>query len=111
LTSRRWSAANRPRKRQHRRNERAWLEGAEGIVTTAEWHRLLFEYLYACGYCGAWTTLTADHRTPLLRGGSNDITNLIPACRICNSRKGTMTESEYRELLSREGADRLSVAV
>ena len=73
-------------------------------MTTEEWHRLLFEYLYACGYCGAWTALTADHRIPLVRGGSNDVTNLIPACRICNSRKGTMTESEYRQLLLREAA-------
>ena len=39
---------------------------------------------------------------PLTRGGSNLIENLLPACRRCNRRKGTMTEEEFRAFLQRE---------
>jgi 5-methylcytosine-specific restriction endonuclease McrA len=43
-----------------------------------------------------------DHRIPLTRGGSNLIDNILPACRRCNRRKGTMTEEEFRGFLQRE---------
>lgn len=37
--------------------------------------------------CGQLAT-TADHVIPLARGGSHDITNLVPACLPCNSSRG-----------------------
>jgi 5-methylcytosine-specific restriction endonuclease McrA len=74
--------------------------GSAGELTEAAWLRLCFEYAYACAYCGAWTTLTADHRLPLSRGGTNSIENILPACGTCNSRKGTMSEEEFRASLS-----------
>jgi 5-methylcytosine-specific restriction endonuclease McrA len=43
--------------------------------------------------------LSIEHRIPLSRGGSNWPANLAPACKTCNSSKGTKTEKEYRELL------------
>lgn len=30
---------------------------------------------------------TADHYIPLANGGANDITNLVPACFLCNCRR------------------------
>jgi 5-methylcytosine-specific restriction endonuclease McrA len=80
-------------------NRRARLVGAPGAFTLAEWERLCFEHCYVCAYCGAWTTLTADHRISLLRGGTNTIDNILPACASCNSRKGTMSEEEFRRML------------
>lgn len=41
-----------------------------------------------CHYCGDEAT-TADHVIPRSLGGSDDMDNLVAACRSCNSRKGT----------------------
>jgi len=46
--------------------------------------------------------LHADHRTPLARGGSNAIDNILPACAPCNLRKSRMTEPEFRARLAAE---------
>ena len=48
-----------------------------------------------CHYCGSLDDLTIDHKTPLSRGGTNEIANLVPACRSCNSRKHVKTEREW----------------
>ena len=39
-----------------------------------------------CRYCGGPAT-TADHVIPKSRGGSDDPSNLVAACRSCNSAK------------------------
>jgi len=31
---------------------------------------------------------TVDHKLPLSRGGTNDLTNLVGACRRCNEARG-----------------------
>jgi 5-methylcytosine-specific restriction endonuclease McrA len=38
---------------------------------------------------------TIDHMLPITRGGTNDASNLVPACHACNSKKGIMTSEEY----------------
>lgn len=48
-----------------------------------------------CCYCGSTDDLTIDHVTPLARGGSNDLANLVVACRICNSSKGARLLEEW----------------
>lgn len=46
----------------------------------------------ACWYCGRQTNpfrdFTVDHVYPVALGGTDDIDNLVPACRSCNSAKG-----------------------
>lgn len=51
-----------------------------------------------CIYCGEAKPLTIDHKVPLCRGGRNDITNIVPACQSCNSKKGRRTTAEYLAL-------------
>ncbi|MFE9962877.1 HNH endonuclease [Streptomyces sp. NPDC005525] len=45
-----------------------------------------------CSVCAHWGSnanpLTADHITPLSKGGTNDVANLRTYCRSCNSRRG-----------------------
>lgn len=47
-----------------------------------------------CVYCGADAS-HVDHKTPLSRGGTDAIDNLVPACMRCNIRKGVMTFEEF----------------
>jgi 5-methylcytosine-specific restriction endonuclease McrA len=70
--------------------------------TAAEWLALKRRYEGCCAYCGLRALLTVDHRIPLSRGGKNLISNILPACRTCNSRKHNRTEDEYRALLRAE---------
>lgn len=49
---------------------------------------------YKCVYCEATTDLTLDHVIPRSRGGRTSWTNLVTACKRCNSRKGDFTPEE-----------------
>lgn len=62
-----------------------------------------------CVYCGCdltTKTMTVDHVIPRARGGRNELSNLVPSCAPCNSRKGSLwitnpdfvneSEQEYR---------------
>lgn len=51
----------------------------------------------SCVYCGSKDDLTIDHNLPQSRGGSNDISNLLTACRACNAGKRDLTHDEYIE--------------
>lgn len=59
---------------------------APGSHTATQWRHLLASYHGQCVYCGAPATVR-DHITPLSRKGSDDIDNIVPACKPCNSSK------------------------
>lgn len=40
---------------------------------------------------------TVDHLQPLIKGGTNDPSNLVGCCQRCNILKGELTEAEFRE--------------
>lgn len=84
-------------------NYRARKRAAFGSFTAAQWLTLVESHGGRCAYCGGTGPLEADHRIPLSGGGSNTIDNIIPACRLCNAQKHTMTEEEFR---ARRGSDR-----
>lgn len=68
---------------------RARKGAAHGRHTREEWALVRDGYHGLCVYCHAPSD-RKDHVTPLSRGGSNDIENIVPACRSCNSRKHRM---------------------
>lgn len=64
--------------------------------------RDLFVSKQKCEYCSM--TLSAwecelDHKLPISRGGGSAISNIAISCSPCNSAKGSMTDTEYREWL------------
>jgi len=66
---------------------RARLKGAIGSFTPQEWDNLIEIYNHRCYYCKKKKPLTVDHIIPLSKGGTNFITNIVPACSHCNSSK------------------------
>jgi len=69
---------------------RAMKMNADGSYTAEEFIKLCNYYNWTCLYCGKKLdeiTVTADHVTPLSKGGSNYIENIVPACLHCNVSK------------------------
>lgn len=58
---------------------------------------ILLRDSYRCQYCGALKSpdrLTIDHVVPISRGGADDWTNVVAACKACNHRKGNNLPEE-----------------
>ena len=60
-------------------------------------HELFRRDGFLCMYCGnqfAQHALTRDHVVPLSRGGRDIWSNVVAACRSCNTRKGSRTPEQ-----------------
>jgi 5-methylcytosine-specific restriction endonuclease McrA len=69
---------------------RARKNGNGGSFTPEEWTQLKARYDYTCLRCGQREPdiqLSVDHVIPISKGGSNNIDNIQPLCRSCNSAK------------------------
>ena len=74
----------------------ARLHGAPTNYTWELWMQKATFYGWKCVYCSTEltiksrqkNTLTCDHFKALKNGGTHYLSNLFPACRSCNSRKG-----------------------
>ncbi len=88
-------------RRAIRSRRRALAAGAAGSFTAAEWRALVERHGARCAYCGGEGPLEIEHRVPLSRGGTNDISNIVPACRGCNARKHDKTDEEFRAATGR----------
>ncbi|MBT9147765.1 MAG: CRISPR-associated endonuclease Cas9 [Syntrophomonadaceae bacterium] len=75
----------------------AGIEYQQGELLGYEIREYLLEkWKRVCAYCGkADTPLEIEHITPKSRGGSNRISNLTLACRLCNQTKGNKTAEEF----------------
>lgn len=94
--SREWYRKHPEVNKAARRRWRARKKNAEICDLTAkEWLELLEHNGNKCGYCGGSDNLSQDHAVPLTRGGDHTLTNIIPSCRPCNSRKHTKTALEF----------------
>ncbi|MFY0689438.1 MAG: HNH endonuclease [Cyclobacteriaceae bacterium] len=59
-----------------------------GVILTR--HNVFKRDNYECQYCGTRKDLTIDHLVPRSLGGKSNWTNLVTACKGCNSRKGDL---------------------
>lgn len=66
---------------------RSRLRNAEGSFTDEEWRACRDAHGNRCAICREEKKLCVDHIIPLMKGGSNYITNIQPLCFSCNSRK------------------------
>lgn len=56
-------------------------------LSEEECEKVFVRYDGKCVYCGGEAT-TIDHITPRSKGGTNNLANLVPACKDCNEEKG-----------------------
>lgn len=66
------------------------------------WYKIINEVFqrdnFTCAYCGQiGGKLECDHIHPISKGGTNDLENLITACRKCNRQKKDKSVQEFKE--------------
>jgi 5-methylcytosine-specific restriction endonuclease McrA len=100
LKSQRNYRKNHPEKSAEQDLKRRVLEyNSKGSHTHQQWLARVELYGWKCFYCPKKLdnkTLTKDHRIPLNKGGSNWASNLVPACKSCNSSKQDKKPNEFK---------------
>lgn len=75
----------------HARKYKAQKKGAAGHFNAPQWTARKKFYGDSCAYCGECLrpkNTHIDHVIPVVSGGANWPSNLVPACSTCNIRKG-----------------------
>jgi len=66
---------------------RALIAQSVNDFTSDQWLAILAEFGEVCAYCGSPDQMTHDHVVPIAKGGDNTASNIVPACKPCNSSK------------------------
>lgn len=88
----------RPEKGRFYAKARSGLKRARATVPFkhSEWLIKVAEYDWRCAYCFVLLNEpTMDHVVPLRRDGLHELSNIVPACRSCNSQKGARLPHEW----------------
>lgn len=98
VTGKEWRMANPEEARVISRTRRLLRLNVPGSHTTEEWIGLCVRFGMRCVICGKAKTLEPDHIIPVTWIGmtSNCISNIQPACRLCNTRRGNRSAIDYR---------------
>jgi predicted restriction endonuclease len=72
------------------------LEAITSSEAKRKWRQSIKEHWdYECAYCGETKNLTLDHITPRSKGGTDRVTNIVCACKECNTSKGHQMWSDW----------------
>ena len=69
-------------------------------IPSRERYQIYAKYNGRCAYCGqpiTYKEMQVDHREPLAKGGADTEENYMPACRMCNHYKHTLTVEDFRK--------------
>lgn len=86
----RWRELNKDMVREQSRVKRVRKANSHGSHTIGDFYKVCEEFEWECSYCGCELnkrSATEDHVIPLVKGGTDLIKNIVPACRSCNSSK------------------------
>jgi 5-methylcytosine-specific restriction endonuclease McrA len=90
----RWAREHRESRRmKDARRRMLQTENGRFVILESEVRKL---YASPCRVCGSKDNISADHITPLSRGGRHSIGNLQPLCKPCNSSKKDRLMIEWR---------------
>jgi 5-methylcytosine-specific restriction endonuclease McrA len=91
-----WRKQNPEKQRAQWHRRRARLcDGQSPGVSADEFTYKCAEFQHRCAYCFIKAPLTRDHVVPVVRGGRDEPSNVVPACKRCNSSKNCKTLSEW----------------
>jgi len=101
--SRAWTKTDKGRKhgRLQRAARRARLKTlASAGLSPAQWDAICAAHMneagdVCCKYCKQPCSPTIDHVVPIARGGRHEPSNVVPACRACNSSKAAHLIHEW----------------
>jgi 5-methylcytosine-specific restriction endonuclease McrA len=79
-------AAAASRRAKHRR--RSALANVRCALTADQWRQVQAFYNHRCALCKKKAKLTQDHIIPVSKGGEHTVSNILPLCKPCNSKKG-----------------------
>lgn len=94
------------KQKQSRSNRRASERNAHGTHSRKDVLKLWLTFDEQCAYCQQPTPealIQADHVRSLARGGTNDISNILPACPSCNADKRELALDEWAKDRTRRG--------
>lgn len=76
---------------------RAWKAGVVCDYTLEQWESILALCGWRCVYCGVSIkdSPSQDHFVPVSKGGPHTASNILPACRSCNSSKNNSQPQEW----------------
>lgn len=84
----RWLEENPDKKRRYYHVREARKKSLLATFNPKQWKYCKSYFSYSCAYCGRPSQkLHQEHFIPINNGGTYTITNIIPACRKCNSSK------------------------
>lgn len=66
---------------------RAIINNLECDFTKQQWDECRKYFDYKCAYCGCKVKLAQEHFIPVKKGGNYTKSNILPACKSCNSSK------------------------
>lgn len=95
------SAEYREKSRLQYQRRRARLNGSGSSgMTPPQWREICARYAdesgaILCAYCRQPCKPTIEHVVPIARGGRDEPSNIVPACKPCNSSKSDKLLSEW----------------
>lgn len=84
-----WRMENPGLNAKYRQDRRHRQKDSINIYSVDVWEETLRQFEYKCSYCNKEVDkLTQDHIVPVSKGGGYLRSNIVPACKSCNSSKG-----------------------
>ena len=111
LKDKEWQKNNPDKVSYSKKKNRLKRKSIEKVHTEAEWELLKEKHNYACNYCKRkepTIKLTVDHKVSITKWESmkrlfnfecDDIQNIQPLCRSCNSKKNNKCDLSFGELV------------